>query len=148
MMNNQNDITLNWTYLIEQQFPPIVHIKMIANGCIKKKPKVKSIVFQKKISSRVLSIYICNALFPMHRVDQVFFFLFPSLITALIIVWNKLWYKSSSSMISHERDCRNILYSCGANKKYKLINKSFSIVNLIRIFFSQSRWKKVYMVLK
>lgn len=79
MINNQNDITLNRTYRIEQQSPPIVHIKMIANGCIKRKPKVKGIVFHKKISSRVLSIYICNALFPMHRVAQgfcLFFFYF------------------------------------------------------------------------
>lgn len=79
MINNQNDITLNRTYPIEQQSPPIVHIKMIANGCIKRKPKVKGIVFhKKKISSRVLSIYICNALFPMHRVAQgfcLFFFI-------------------------------------------------------------------------
>lgn len=48
MINNQNDITLNRTYPIEQQSPPIVHIKMIANGCIKRKPKVKGIVFHKK----------------------------------------------------------------------------------------------------
>lgn len=32
MINNQNDITLNRTYRIEQQSPPIVNIKMIANG--------------------------------------------------------------------------------------------------------------------
>lgn len=54
MINNQTDITLNRTYLKKQQSPPIVHIKMIANGCIKRKLKVKGIVFQKTILSRVL----------------------------------------------------------------------------------------------
>lgn len=38
-------------------------------------------------------------------------------------------------MIFYEGDCCNIFYLCGVNKKYKLINKSFLIVNLMRIFF-------------
>lgn len=93
MINNQNDITLNRTYPIEQQSPPIVHIKMIANGCIKRKPKVKGIVFHKKKyrqecyqSIFVMPFFQCIELLKVF----VCFFLFPYLNTALIIVWNKL----------------------------------------------------------
>lgn len=64
---NQTGFALNRTYPVEQQSPPTVHIKIIANACIKSNTNVKDIVLQIKMSSKVSLIYFCNVLFQMHR---------------------------------------------------------------------------------
>lgn len=48
VIHNQKGFAQNQTYPVEQQSPPIVHIKMIAKVCDKRNSDVKYIVFQKK----------------------------------------------------------------------------------------------------
>lgn len=102
-IHNQKCFAQNQTYPVEQQSPPIVHIKMIANVCVKRKSNEKYIVFKKKYRQRFYnSSFVMSSFKCIDELINVYWF--SSLNTALIIVWNQLYqsHKSSSSAISHE----------------------------------------------
>lgn len=94
--------TINQAYPVEQQSPPTVHIKMVANACFKRNTNVKDIFSRKNIVNSVIKLHLWC---PFSSIDDwINAHWVPSLNTAHINVLNQFWesYKSILSLISHE----------------------------------------------